>query len=343
VALDNAYIQVRQHLLSNSFGLSDRLDVDVARAQVKDADLNKQEATEDLVLNALKAYWDAYVAQTQLQDAITARQQYQNLIGVVKRRGRFGLDKGGEYAQVMADYTDSDNKVKTASYDYLDKLKSLEELMQTKFPQDLKFDVGEEVPALPKLGDVKIEDLRKMKIAISQLENARQTVKSQTWRAYPTVDLIAKAASTGVDERAGAAYSEFVAGTKPDYFVGLELSTPLDSAQGRAVEAKARVLMQRSENNLAKVRADMDKSLSLLDRQLEQAFAVANGSIEAEKYRSRTVREQEVEYRQGRLALRDLLQTYRTYFDAQAKKVRAIGDYHIALNQAAAERDELVK
>ncbi|NJL24135.1 MAG: hypothetical protein HC902_02455, partial [Calothrix sp. SM1_5_4] len=138
-------------------------------------------------------------------------------------------------------------------------------------------------------------------------------------------------------------YSEFVSGNKPTYFVGLEFSTALDSSAKRAADAESRVKVAKSSNDLQSVRLDLEKNIALIERKMEAAFVVATGAIEAEKFRSRTVREQEVEYRQGRLALRDLLQTYRLYFDAQSRKVRAIGDYHIALNELAAERDELVK
>lgn len=343
VTLDTAFVQWRQHFWSNSFGVSDRLDVAVARARLRESDLGKQEATEELVLTAVRAFWDAFVAQTQLSDAITARQQYKNLIGVVQKRGRFGLDKGGEYAQVMADYTDADGKVKLAAFTYLDKLKGLEVLMQTTFSEDLEFEAGEIVPPLPRLGPVTLEKLRKIQIAESAKHSALETSRAVVWRQRPVLDLVAKAASTGVDARASAAYSEFLSGTKPTYFVGLEFSTPLDSSARRAAEAEARVAAGKKENTLGSVRSDVTKNLAVLDRKLEETFVVANSAIEAEKYRSRTVREQEVEYRQGRLALYDLLQTYRLYFDAQARKVRAIGDYHIALNEMAAERDELVR
>ncbi|MBX3022690.1 MAG: TolC family protein [Bdellovibrionales bacterium] len=342
-ALDTAYIQWRQNLWGNFFGYADRLDLSVARGELKQSDLKKQEETEDLVLKSLRFFWDAYVAQTQLQDAITARTQYKNLIGVVQRRGRFGLDKGGEYAQVMADFTDADNKVKTASYEYLNKLKELEILMQTNFAADVKFEPGELVPPLPKLGPVETEKLRRLQVAQTAFENSKAHERSVDSRNSPGLDIIARAASTGVDEKAGTSYSEFVSGNKPTYFVGVEFTTAFDSSERRAAMAEARVRAGTEGTALNRVRSDVTKNLALLDQRLAEAFAVANGSIEAEKYRSRTVREQEVEYRQGRLPLRDLLQTYRLFFDSQSKKVRAIGDYHIALNEMAAERDELVK
>lgn len=342
-ALDTGFLQWRQNLWSNSFGSADRIALEVARTKLKDADLKKQEETEDLVLKSLRAFWDAYVAQTQLQDSITARTQYKNLIGVVQRRGRFGLDKGGEYAQVMADFTDADNKVKQSSYDYLDKLKSLEVLMQNAFREDVQFEAGELLPPLPKLTAVEAAALRKIRLAESDLKNTKALEREIDLRGRPDVDLVAKAATTGVDEKASTAYSEFVSGNKPTYFVGLEFSASFDSSVKRAAQAEARVNSGLARSKAERTRTDLEKNLSLLDRKLEETFVVASGSIEAEKFRSRTVREQEVEYRQGRLPLRDLLQTYRLYFDAQAKKVRAIGDYHVALNEMAAERDELVR
>lgn len=343
LTLDSAYLQWRQHLWANAFGLSDRADLDVARRRFKSLDLTKQESTEDLVLQSLRLYWETYVAQTKLKDSITARTMYKNLIGVVQKRGRFGLDKGGEYAQVMADYTAADNAVKTASYEYLDKLNSLERLMQDRFGEDVDFLVPDLVPPIPRYTPVKPEDLRPVKLAKMTLENAQATSRSVNWRNQPNIDLVAKATSTGVDPRANAAYSELIAGTKPTYFVGLEFSTPLDSSASRANEAEARVTAGRESLNFKDKLQDTEARLGLLERKLEQTFANANGALEVEKYRQRTVREQETEYRQGRLPLRDLLETYRRFFDSQTQRVQAIGDYHVTLNEMAAWRDELVR
>jgi outer membrane protein TolC len=343
LTLDSAYLQWRQHLWGNSFGLSDRAELNVARKRFKSSDLTKQESTEELVLSSLRLFWETYVAQTKLKDSITARQMYKNLIGVVQKRGRFGLDKGGEYAQVMADYMASDNAVKTASYEYLDKMKLLERQMQDRFAEDMDFQVPDLVPPLPRLSPVKAEDLRAMKLAQSELENAEALKRSVDWRNEPVLDLIARSASTGVDPRANAAYSELVAGTKPTYYLGLEFSLPLDSSAARANEAEARVAYGRQSVNFKTRKQDIESRLILLERRLEQTFTNANGALEIEKYRQRTVREQENEYRQGRLPLRDLLQTYEKFFDSQTQRVQAIGDYHITLNEMAALRDELVR
>ncbi len=343
LTLDTAYIELRQNLWANALGASDRWELQIARINLVSSDLLKQEATEDLILTALRAFWEAYVAQTQLKDAITARQMYKELTEVVKRRGRFGLERGGEYAQVMADYTSSESQVKTASYRYLEKLKILENLMQENFSQDLEFLVEEEVPPLPKFNTPDYNKLRKIIVAESALQNARHQANAIGWRAQPQLDLIARSTSTGVDVRASAAYSEFIAGTKPTYYIGLEFSTALDSSQRRASQAEARVTLDRQQNHWHRVHMEIKTRLNLLERRLEQTHLNAAGALQIEKYRARTVREQETEYRNGRLSLRELLDTYRRFFDSQSERVRAIGDYHLALNEMAAERDELVK
>ncbi len=343
VTLDAVHLQWRQSLWANAFGFTDRTELAVARQRFKASDLNKQESTEELVLKALRLYWETYVAQTKLKDSITARTMYKNLIGVVQKRGRFGLDKGGEYAQVMADYTAADNDVKTASYEYLDKLKQLETLMQDNFSEDMEFQVSDLVPPIPRFEKKGTEDLRPVKLAKISLDNSEllnQAVKS---RNRTEVDLVTKAVSTGVDSRASAAYSELIGGTRPTYYVGLEFKTPLDSSAARANLAEARVAYGRETLNFKEVKQNTENRLGLLERQLEQTFAGANGAIEVEKFRQQTVREQEVEYRQGRLPLRDLLETYRRFFDAQTQRVKAIGNYHVTLNEMAAQRDELVR
>lgn len=343
LALDAGYLQWRQNLWANSFGVSDRAELSVARAAFGAADLNKQEATENLVLESLVLFWRAYVTQTQLKDAIAARKMYQDLIGAVQRRGRYGLEKGGEYAQVMADYAASDSAVKAASYAYLRELKALEKLMQEPFNEDVEFQVEEVVPDLPRLSPVNKSKLRRVILGRTAVQNAQDLERAAQWRNRPAIDLVARATSTGVDSRAAAAYSELISGTKPTYYVGFELNMPLDSSVQRANQAEARVQLQRERLNLKSAEQDTDINLELLERQLEQTHLGALGALEVEKYRQRTVREQENEYRQGRLPLRDLLQTFRLFFESQTYRVQAIGAYHVALNQVAAERDELVK
>lgn len=340
---DVGYLAWRQNLWNNMFGRVDRLNLEIAERQVSESDLTKIEDTEGLVLDSLRAYWNTYVAQTQLQDATEARERYQGLIKAVQRRGRFGLDKGGEYAQVMADAVEADTAVKNASITYLRLLSDLSIRMQQEFKADLVFKVDPLVPSVPKLQPVKIETLRSYRNYESQLETSRRRIETSRSAVAPKLDLVAKAASNGFDEKASAAYSELASGKKPTYQVGLEFAMPLDSSNVRAELAAADLdLAQKTLN--AKVLLENTKSnLEISNRNVEQAFIAATNAVESEKFRARTVREQDVEYRNGRLPLFNLLDTYRKYFDSQARKVRAVGDYHIALNQLAADRDELVK
>lgn len=343
LTLDSVFFEWRQSLWGNFFGLGDKAELSMARRTFQASDMAKQEETENLVLKSLDHFWRAYVAKTRLKDALTARQMYKDLVKVVQRRGRFGLDRGGEYAEVMAEYTDAESAVKTASYDYLERLRSLETLMQEKIDEDLEFEVPELIPPLPRLEAVDIDQLRRAKLSRVELDNAMDNERSVHWKNRTTVDMVARAASTGVDTRASAAYSELASGTKPTYFVGLEVKADLDSAKSRAAEAEARVSRMQSEIRFRQNRQQMEADFFLLERRLEEAYLNAKNSVEGEKFRLKTVREREAEYKQGRIPLRELLNTYNKYFDSQTRRVSAIGDYHMALNRMAALRDELVR
>lgn len=340
---DAGYLQIRQSLWNNFFGKNDRLNVEIAEREVTEAELNKQEQTENLVLDSISAYWTTYVAQTQLRDALDARQRYQSLIGAVQKRGRFGLDKGGEYAQVMAEATDADTSVKNASLNYLDRLSNLSLLTQLTFKEDVQFKVEPLIPPIPKLKPVELEKLRSLRNAQSQYDTALKKIDTAKVSVAPKLDLVGKATSTGYDELASSSYSEFASGKKPTYFIGVEFATPLDSSSARAALASAHLDLSRKNLSLRDLKEVTQTNLNFLASQLEQSYAAAQGAVESEKYRARTVREQETEYRQGRLPLRDLLRTYKDYFDSQTRRVQAIGNYHITLNKLAAARDELVK
>ena len=342
-ALDEAGLTIRQNLWKNFFGKADRLAVEVERSAIREADLRREEQLETLTLDAMRLYWDTYVAQVQLRDALASRERYQSLMGVVSRKSRFGLQRGGEAAQIQAEVQDADQKAKRASNIYLALIDKLKTLIQLELgpKDDIEFVVATEVPPLPRLETIDEARLREVRMAQSAVETARLRTRNVNIAGGPTFDLIASAKSTGVETDFDRSYAELTSGTKPTYFVGFEFKTGLDSSSTRADLARERVNQMIEENKLHQLQLGVRDQRAELENRVRANFDIAKSAIEA--YRSRTLREQESDYRGGRLALAELIRTYNSYLDSQSRRVRAVGDYHIALNELAAFRDELVK
>lgn len=343
LSYDQATLSLRQSLLRNYFGRADRLDLKVEESRMTDARLVRDEALEDVVLESLRQFWATYVSQIELRYSREARTRYEQLVDVVGRKGRFGLQKGGELAQVQAELEDAEQKVKVASSSYLKEVLRLSHLMRLETSEDLTFQVEDELPAVPKLEPVDLQNLRKVRSLLIGLDTTDLKVQAVTARSRPQLDLVGRVASTGVEGDFDRSYSELVSGKRPTYFVGLEFSTTLDPAPARAAIAEQRITKLRKESELKRLQDELKENLQVLEYRVHSLYAAAKSAKQAAALREKSVRLQENEYRQGRLPIAELIRVYNSYFQSQINEIRTIGDYHIARNELAAARDELVK
>lgn len=342
VTADALTLTLRQSLLSNSFGYGSRLSLANGDILASTAELNRQENLEALVLDSMVLYWQAYTAQIKLRDAIAGREKYRELVKVVRNKGRFGIEKKGEGAQVQAEVEKAEQAVKLASLEYLGAIDALLRAMKIESTEDIEFLTTAEIPALPILPEKEMEGLRSYRVQ-SSLSTVMQNEWSATRNAgLPIVDLVLMGRTTGAENNYTRAFAEAVSGKKPEYYVGLEMKTYLDSSTSRAALTESRLLMQMQENQALRSHDALRSGLKLSHEKVKAYYAAARASVEEVDMRQRTVREQEMGYRQGRMPLVELIRSYDSLFKAQGEKAAQIGNYHISLNQLAAIRDELV-
>jgi outer membrane protein TolC len=128
----------------------------------------------------------------------------------------------------------------------------------------------------------------------------------------------------------------------PTYYVGIEFKTALDSDLLRGQIADAEVAFSQTQTQMAIDRYKAQNSLNDFERQVASQYSVAKASLEVVEMRARVVAQLESAYRQGRQPLVELIRAYNDLFTAQFDRAKAVGDYHIRLNELAASRDELV-
>jgi hypothetical protein len=80
-----------------------------------------------------------------------------------------------------------------------------------------------------------------------------------------------------------------------------------------------------------------------LARLAQATHQVAEIASETYVYRKKAVDEQERGFIQGRFALSQLTRSFVDLFQAETRKIRAVGNYHMALHEWAASRDELFR
>lgn len=333
---------IRQNLLRNYFGYADRLAVTIAETNVRTAHENRDESLEQVLLDVLTLYWNAYVAQQQLRENMAARDKYETLVKNVRRKRTFNLSAPGELPRLEAEFDVAEARVKASATQYLTAVDLLLTAIQLSGAEDIEFDIPSDLPPVPQLAGKDIETLRSVRIARANFENAERDYRQVRASGLPQLDLVARAATTGVDPSGSTATAEMVSGSKPTYFIGVEISTPIDSGLLRGGLADRRVAIEQNRNSLDGSRDFARDNLRAAERTVISNFAIAKANVGAVENRARVVRELETSYRQGRQPLVELIRAYNELFAAQLEKARAIGNYHVSLNELAAARDELV-
>jgi outer membrane protein TolC len=343
VVYDEAKISVSQDLLGNFFGIAERSNLRSAERKVEAAGLQRKEEQEALVLVALGKFWDTYVARESLNEAMNQRSKYEALVKEVEQKARLGFANPGDLPKARAEFAAQVRNVKSASFHYL---RNLEDLLTTmRFDErEVKLEVSQELPPLPRMEEPSVDGLRQVEANRVFFESAQMT-KSATDISvrFPELKLVASASYTGSEPTAGKAFSAVTGGDSPKYSIGLVLNYRFFSDQYLASQTRADVGMERAYHNLAQAKERLTSDNRVVMDQVRFAHASALSAIEAMEQWERAVRAQESSYRQGRLDFSQLIQDYNAYYRARSEKIRAIGDYQIALHRYAAGVDQLVK
>lgn len=343
VSLNAAQLAVRQALWGNSFGYADRLAESIGRGTIEAALEARDNNLQTILLDAMVLYWKTFVAERQLKENIAAREKYEVLIKNVRRKAGFNLSTPGELPRLQAELEGVEQRVKSSSAEYLNSLQALISTLRLETKEPVEIAAPLDLPSVPKLAEKDIKTLRPVRIARTNLENARNQLAEVKSRNHPKLDLVAKAKVTGVDEANGASLAEMQAGSKPYYYVGLEFETPFwGSDLKRGLIADAEVGIQQAEVELGIQAIQARDLMTIREREVASFYAIAKSAKSTVDFRSRVVRDLEVAYRQGRQSLVELIRAYNELFSAQQAEANAIGNYHIALNRLAAARDELI-
>jgi outer membrane protein TolC len=342
VGSDVLTLTIRQALLSNAFGRADRLQVEVAEANVSSAKESLRENLEGVILNGLTLFWNAYVAQEQFKQNLAAREKYDQLVKNVRRKAGFNLSTPGELPRLEAELNNTEARVKTSSAAYLSAVDGLLTAMKWPSHEQVDFEVPAGLPPVPQLKERSIDDLRLVKVATVNVQSAERNLSSIRNQGLPKLDLVARGKTTGVDEERDRALAEMTGGRYPTYYVGIEFSTALDSSLRRGLEGAANVQLESARVALSSQRDILRDQIRSLERSVVADHENAKMASDTVEFREKVVRELEVSYRQGRQPLVELIRAYNDLFSAQLDRARAIGQYHISLNQLAAARDELI-
>lgn len=336
-------IELSQNLWKNAFGISDRATVKAAEQTEQASELTRAVDLQNLVLDGIRLFWKAYVAQENFQEALNSRNRYEKVADTVKRKASMGYSNPGESSQIQAELEVRNQNVKNSSTDYLSALSQLVTLLKLPADAEIKFVVDEkQIPPMPALIEKDIQTLRSIRAAQLKKSAATETAKAADWKRYPDLSLVGKYYSNGVKEIPSDALADSTSGINPQFYVGLKLSyafgSDLQAEEALNARLKKDIEISKYDRGLLE---KQDEQLNTL-RKVQSTYAVAQSISRQKELREKAAQDLQHAYGQGRVDIQRLIDALNAFFKAEVDYSRAMGDYMTALNEWSALRDELI-
>lgn len=340
--LDSALLTLEQSLLGNFFGRADRAAVNAADLTYQANEILRANELEDVVLEVIRQFWATYVSEENFKETVAARDRYKTLVDAVRRKTNLGYSTPGDLPQIQAEFEGREQNVKTASTEYLKNVDTLITLLSLDPGTEIKFNVPVEIPAVPKLAPKDPEQLRMVRSQKLKAQAAAETLRASESLSYPSLSLVGQLKSTGRDENSEGSYSELTAGNRPMYYVGLKFNYYFGSDIQNEVVINSKLNKDLEETRLGRQLLETNDQEAQAERKAQAAYAVAVSAEKQKGFRDRAARELQKTYNQGRTDISILITALNNFFNSEVVYQTAIGNYHTALNEWAALRDELI-
>lgn len=340
--LDSAGIILEQSLWANFFGNADRATVSATNLGYQAQEVLRANDLEDVVLEAIRQYWSTYASEENFKESIESRDRYKKLVDTVKRKASLGYTNPGDLPQAQAEYETREQAVKTASTDYLNNLATLITLLSLDPNTEIKFETSTLLPPIPKLSPKNIEELRSVRSQKLKVEAAKENLDASQSKSHPTLNVVGKAYTTGWGENSQASYSGLTAGDRPKYYVGLKLAYHFGADVQNEDIINKKITKDLEETRLGLQTLQASDQQNQAERKVQQNYALAVSAEKQKAFREKAVQELNRSYSQGRTDISILITAMNNFVAAELAYIQAIGNYHIALNEWAAARDELI-
>lgn len=340
--LDSAGLLLEQALLGNFFGVADRGTVNAAELTYEAETINRANELEEVVLDAIRQFWNTYVAQENFKESVASRDRYKKLVDAVKRKTSLGYSNPGDLPQVQAEYETREQRVKISSREYLNNLESLLTLLSLEPGTEVRFQIPSTIPTVPILPLKNVEELRSVRSQKLKVKAAEESLTAAESLSYPTLDFVGKVYTTGVDESSEGSYSDVVSGTRPRYYMGLRFNYYFGSDIQNEQIINKKLGKDLESTRLSRQLLEAVDAEVQAQRQVQSTYAVVQSTLKEKGYREKAAQELNRSYNQGRTDISILITALNNYFDSEIFHMRALGNYAIALNEWAASRDELI-
>lgn len=335
-------LTVEQNLWRNFFGVADRATVRAATENLNAAVVTRANSLQENVLNGLIKYWNSYVAEEALKEALAARERYKKLSDNVRRKTGYGYSAPGELPQIRSELETKEQDAKRKSFAYLLAIDDLLIYLGIPAGTPIVFEPETVIPKPPVLPKIEVTELRAYKAQELRYKAAQENVAAARSNRDPNLSLVGQLYGSGIEEKANDALAESISGSRPKYYVGVKFEVPFGSDLQNETLVNRQILARIEEINRDLLLQNVELNLADQERQVIGLYAIVQSLTEEREQRERAMNEINRAYTQGRIDIRQTIESLNAYSTSKINYSRAVGDYQIALARLASARDELI-
>lgn len=338
-------LTITQSLWRNYFGASARNELLAQLKIYENAELQKIEDLENLIVESLTRYWQVVTTKSAYLEAIQTRNRYKTLLGNVKRKQAVGYANPGELAQVQAELEAKEQSILRSDLAYQQvKQDFITFLNFEKKPDDLDLEIPLKAIAPPnKLNALPSEALRPIRIAQQKVDAAWSRVLATQANQGAEVALIGQFGIAGVDKDSAIAREEWLNAERPRVFTGIRVQWELGSDYRKEQAINRRLSYDQELLRLTRFKKELEDQYNHLERRLVNNYELTQSLQRQKVFRNKAVDELTRNYQLGRIEIRTLIESINAAFGTEMEFLKSVGDYQITLTEVAAFRDELIK
>jgi len=328
----HAGLEIRQALLQNFFGIVDRSEVNLVKLDVSQFREEVLDQIETIVFDSRTAFW-SYVETIRFLE--TQQKGYEfskDFYEIVKKQLDTGLSELPDFYAAEANLRekiqnilDAQLQVKIAMNElklqlsYYDELAPKQELTFT----DVKVSFDEVM-------DTAMKYRRDYKQKLIDIESSGIQIKVDRMKKLPQLDGVAIYGSNALDEDLVPEQGEVFGFNHARYYVGFELSYPLENRQAKADEQRSQLELKKAKLELEQltqqIQVDVEnvyKEITISNEKVRQAIKIA-------ELQKKKLEEELKQYRVGRSSSKIIIDYQNDALDAETGKIEAFVEYEIA-------------
>lgn len=338
---------LRQSLLKNSFGITDRLTEKVLKIQ---GDIRKAtliNALSGLIVEGIIDYWAIITAGENLKTSRVALRNMRDLYNVILRKSRIGLAQKFEVNQYRSQLFISRNNVQLALQRLFD--------ARLKLLKNLNLDNNLEIESITRLFEKKpfitfksaileaIKNRTDLKNALLGVKMAKHNLKIANNNQLPEVNLFANVGSAGQDTNPGGSLPEVPTFSNPQLSVGVKATHILDNEETKTALRDARYELKQARLKVKQLQKDIkDEILSLVKKSNIQYNIYQNtGEAQTQAHLYYTSLRKEI--RRGRFSAHDLKDALDNYIQSRYSTTFSLIDYNITLLRMDLAQNNILK